>query len=523
MNRLLSRANRRLGIGSAAALLAAASFLGTFLGILRTKLINANFSLFESDAYFAAFKIPDLVFFTLASGALGVAFLPILSERLQKNRQSAWEVATYILNFLAIVSFVASVVIIIFARPLLNLMVGDGFTPEQLDLSVAIMRIVSVNIFLFAVSTVLSTVQQSVGRFFFFAMAPLFYNASIIASIYLFGDKFGIVGLSLGVAIGAILQLGVIAFGMIGLNFKYRPLIDFKNKSFREVLTILPARSIDQGADYINSIVETKFASRLSIGSVTNYENALLLHNAPIMLIGVAISTAAFPRLTDRLAQGRVDLFRKEFLRVLTTMIWITMPVIIVGYFARGYLARIIFARDNREIAAIFGFLCIAIFFRIMFTIISRYFYAHKDTRTPLYVSLFVIALNIYLAYNLSKATAYGVVGLALAQSIVAFTEVLILVVIMIKRDPGLFNKAFLMNLVRIISVTGFTALAGFAAIQLFPLLKTDQGITVIGKLILITAVVFGTHILVSYLYNIREAKFVMNKLRRMILRPVKI
>jgi putative peptidoglycan lipid II flippase len=522
MNRLLSRANKKLGIGSAATLIAAASFLGTFLGILRTKLINANFSLFESDAYFAAFKIPDLVFFTLASGALGVAFLPILSERLQKNRQSAWEVASYVLNFLAIIAFAASILIIIFARPLLSLFV-DGFTPEQLDLSVAIMRIVSVNIFLFAVSTVLSTVQQSVGRFFFFAVAPLFYNASIIASIYIFGDKYGIVGLSLGVAIGAILQLGVVAFGMIGLNFKYRPFIDFKNKSFREVLTILPARSIDQGADYINSMVETKFASRLSIGSVTNYENALILHNAPIMLIGNAISTAAFPRLTDRLAQGRVDLFRKEFLRVLTTMIWIILPVAIVGYFTRGYLARIIFARDNREIAAIFGFLAIAIIFRTLYTIISRYFYAHKDTKTPLYVSLFVIALNIYLAYNLSKATAYGVVGLALAQSIVALTEVVILLAIMVKRDRGLFNKKFMVNLFKIISVTGFTALAGFVAVQLFPLSKTDQGITIIGKLIFITTIVFGTHVLVSYLYDIREAKFVFEKLRRIIFRPIKL
>lgn len=99
MNRLLSRANKKLGIGSAATLIAAASFLGTFLGILRTKLINANFSLFESDAYFAAFKIPDLVFFTLASGALGVAFLPILSERLQKIAKVRGKLpATYLIS-----------------------------------------------------------------------------------------------------------------------------------------------------------------------------------------------------------------------------------------------------------------------------------------------------------------------------------------------------------------------------------------------------------------------------------------
>lgn len=522
MNRLLSRANKRLGIGSAATLLAAAGFIGIFLGVLRTKLINANFVPFESDAYFAAFKIPDLVFFTLASGALGVAFLPILSERLQKNRQSAWEVATYVLNFLAIVSFAASILIIIFARPIMQLVAGD-FTPDQLDLSVSIMRIISVNIFLFAISTVLTTVQQSTGRFFFMAIAPLFYNGSIIAAIYLFGDRFGIVGLSLGVALGAILQLAVVSFGMIGLNFKYRPKIDFKNRSFREVLTILPARSIDQGVDYINGIVETRFASRLAIGSVTNYENALILHNAPIMLIGNAISTAAFPRLTDRLAQGRADLFRKEFVRVFTTMIWISIPVVIISYFSRGYLARIIFARDNRDIAQIFGFLCIAIFFRILYTIVSRYFYAHKDTKTPLYVSLFTITFNIFLAYNLSKQTAYGVVGLALAQSIVAFTEVAILLALIVKRDRLLFDAAFFANLTRIIAVSGFTILSGFITVQLLPLTSSDQGITIIGKLIIIAMVVFGVHLLASYVFDLREARLVVNRLKRIILRPVKI
>ncbi len=523
MNRLLRRANKRLSLGSAAAILASASFLGTFLGILRTKLINANFVPFESDAYFAAFKIPDLVFFTLASGALGVAFLPILSERLLKSKQSAWDVASYILNALAIVAMVITVLIIIFAKPLLHYIVAPGFTPEQLELSVAIMRIVSVNIFLFSISTVLITTQQAVGRFFFMAIAPLFYNGAIIASIYIFGDEFGIVGLGLGVAAGAILQLLIVALGMIGMNFRYKPTIDFKNKSFREVLRILPARSIDQGVDYINSIAETRFASKLSIGSVTNYENALLLHSAPIMLVGNAISTAAFPRLTDRLAQGRVDLFKKEFLRVLSTMVWISLPIVIISYFTRGYLARIIFARDNREIALIFGFLAIAIFFRIIYTIVSRYFYAHKDTKTPLYVSLFVIVLNVILAYNLSKPTAYGVVGLALSQSIVALTEVLILVAVMIKRDRKLFNPEFLANLVRIFSVGGFTAIASFILIQFMPLNSSDLGFVLVAKLTIFSAIILSIHVLISFIFDLREARLVVNRLKRMILRPIKI
>jgi putative peptidoglycan lipid II flippase len=523
MNRFLGRANKRVSLSSAALLLSGSALLGTILGILRTKLINANFNNFESDAYFAAFKIPDFVFFTLASGALGVAFLPILSEKLAKNRQSAWDVATYILNALALVALFASVLIIIFANPLLKYIVAPGFTPEQLDLSVAIMRIVSVNIFIFAISTVLSTVQQAVGRFFFIAIAPLFYNASIIASIFIFGDSLGIVGLGLGVAFGAILQLLVVGLGMAGMNFKYSLKIDFRNKSFREVIRILPARSIDQGVDYINSIVETRFASKLAIGSVTNYENALLLMNAPIMLIGTAISTAAFPRLTDRLAQGRVDLFRKDFISVLSTMIWIALPVVVISYFARAYLARIIFARSNREIALIFGFLCIAIFFRILYSIISRYFYAYKDTKTPLYVSLFTIALNVFLAYNWAKPDAYGVVGLALAQSTVAAVEVIILLIIMTIRDRKIFSANFFSFLTKAVSATGFSAITAYFVIQFLPLTQADRGSVIIVKLSFIALIVFSVHTLVSYVLGLNEAKIITNRLKRLIIRPVKV
>src|SRR5690606_4136414 len=132
--------------------------------------------------------------------------------------------------------------------------------------------------------------------------------------------------------------------------------------------------------------------------------------------------------------QGRPDLFRKDFLQISRAMIWITMPVVVVSYFARAYFARLIFSNSSPTIAVVFGFFAGAIFFRTIYAIISRWFYAQKDTWTPLYVSLFVIALNVYLAYVLSRPDAYGISGLAMAQSIVAAIEVIILGIIMLVR-----------------------------------------------------------------------------------------
>lgn len=509
-------------------MLIAASLFGQLLGFLRTKLVNANFSALgpeSTDAYFAAFKIPDFFFFTLAAGALGVAFIPVLSDHVQRgDRKGSWELTSSLLNLLAIVMGVVAIIILLFAEPLLHHIVAPKLTPPQLHNAATIMRLIALNPLLFTISGILMSVQQTYGRFFFYAMAPLFYNASIIMGIFVFKDSLGLVGLGVGALIGAILQLVIAALGMAGSHFRYRPQINWRNGDFRLILRQLPPRSVDQGIDSINSIVETNFARRLGEGYVSYYENAYTLHTAPTLLIGTAISTAAFPRLTSRLSQGRTDLFRRDFLKILRAMIWITMPVVVVSFFARGYLARLIFAKDAPEIALIFGYLTAAIFFRTIYSIISRYFYAQKNTITPLVVSLFAIALNIFLAYVLSRPTSYGVAGLALAQSIVAFAEVAILMIVMIVRDVRLLNREFWGGVARIFSVTGFSILAAFTMISIFPLSTGDRGFVTLGtKLGSITFVTLFVHIGLSSLFGLEEARPVIDKLKRLVLKPVRI
>src|SRR5580658_5339471 len=134
----------RVSISNVAFLLIATSFLGQLLGFLRTKLVNANFPTVgphSTDAYFAAFNIPDLFFFTLAAGALGVAFMPILSDRLhQGDRQKMWELSASLMNLLAIVMAVVGVVMLIFAVPLIKYVVAPGLSPQQLHTAATIMR-----------------------------------------------------------------------------------------------------------------------------------------------------------------------------------------------------------------------------------------------------------------------------------------------------------------------------------------------------------------------------------------------
>jgi putative peptidoglycan lipid II flippase len=531
MNRWLNRANQRVSLVNAAALLVGASLMGQLLGFMRTQVVNGNFNSpghITTDAYFAAFKIPDFFFYTIAAGALGVAFMPFLADKLQQgDRQSVWKLTSGLLNLLGILMFFVGVILMVFTEPLLHLVVGHNLNPAQMHDAVAIMRLVAFNPLLFTISGILTSLQQTFGRFFFYAIAPIIYNGSIIASVYLFKNNIGLVGLGIGALAGAVIQLLIVSLGLVGLRFRYVPKINMRSPDFRAILRNLPPRSIDQGIDSINSIVETNRASALGQGNITFYENAYTLHLAPILLVGTAIATAAFPRLNERLAQGRPDLFRRDFLRVLRAMIWIIMPVIVITFFTRAYLARLIYKNIAPTIALILGFLVGAILFRTLYAIISRYFYAQKDTRTPLFVSLFAIALNIFLAFTLAKPIAaggYGVAGLAIAQSIVATAEVMILLAIMLWRDPKLFNAEFWGGVMRILSVTGFTVLTTYITVYLIPLAATDRGfIKLSAKLLAIVIPTLIVHVGLSSLFGLEEVEPVTRKLKAIALKPVRI
>lgn len=520
-----------ISLANVAFLLMITALIGQLLGFLRTKLVNANFDLKgpnSTDAYFAAFTIPDFFFFTLSAGVLGVAFIPVLSDRLQKgDRKKMWEVCSSILNLLAVVMAVVGVIMFIFAEWLLHTLF-DRLTPEQLHNAVFIMRCIAFSPLLFTISGILVSVQQTMGRFFFFAISPLFYNLSIIAGIlagvelYGRGSGTALRGLGIGALVGGLLQLAVVCLGLIGTRFTWRPKIVWRSSDFKTVLRQLPPRSLDQGMDQIQSIVETRLANRLGEGFISYYNNAYVLQTAPTLLIGAAISTAAFPRLTARLSQNRPDLFRKDFLKVLRFMIWLTIPVVIVCYLGRGYLARLIFTQGSPEIALIFGFLAAAIFFRTIYTIISRWFYAQKDTKTPLFVSVFTIVFNIILAVILARPDSYGAAGLALSVSIAAMVEVVILSIIMVIRDQGLLNMQFWGGVGRAVSVGGFSLLAGYMTVSFLPLGAADIGITLGIKLGLIAAATFMAHIAISGLFGLDEVRPIFVWLKKIVLRPIR-
>ena len=527
----VQRANKKVTIQLAAFLLAGSTLLSSLLGIFRDRLLNSTYlDTYPTgiDAYTVAFVIPDFMFIMLVSGALSVTFIPVFNQRLHKgNKKSAWELSTSMINFMAIVTLITSILIMIFAEPLVRYVVGPGLDEASRALAVSMMRVIAINPFLFAIAAVVASMQQAVGRFTFYALAPTIYNIGIIIGtiffvqgITIFGWQVfegGIMGVALGVVLGAILQLIVSSIGLLGLGFDYRFKIYWKNRGFRKVLSLLPARSADQGMDYLVSIVETNLASRMAAGTVRIYQQASTLHLMPINLIGVAISTAAFPSLSERLNSGRTDLFKSELRRTIRVIAWLALPVSAIAFFARGYIVNFIKNGGDQLMASLLGALVVAILFRSIYHIAARAFYAQQDTKTPLYISIFAIGLNITLAIWFTMSLDWGPYGLAWAQSIVAFVEVVILFVVLAIRVPGLFNASFFHGIGRMLSATGFMSIVTYITVQLFQLQGDDNSFWATFPKFAIIVVISGiAYVLLCKLMKLEEVDPVISRARKM-------
>lgn len=528
----IAKANLRLPIQLAAVLLAGSTLLSSALGFYRDRLLNSTYlHTYPTGigAYTVAFTIPDFMFYILVSGALSVTFIPVFRQRLATgNKKSAWQVGVSLMNFMALVTMLASILIIIFADPLIKYLIAPGLSESGHALAVSMMRVIAVNPFLFAIATVIASMQQAVGRFTFFALAPTIYNVGIIIGtaffthgIHLFGITLfdgGIMGVALGVVLGSIMQLLVSSIGLMGLGFDYRFKIYWKNKGFRKVLSLLPARSVDQGMDYVVGMVETNLLSRMGEATIRVYNQAVTLHMLPINLIGVAISTAAFPDISDRLAQGRRDLFKSDLQMILRVIIWLALPVATVVFFTRGYLANFLQPGGEPMMADLLGALVVAILFRSIYHIAARSFYAQQDTKTPLYVSIFAIALNIFLAIWFTFSLNLGAYGLAEAQSIVAATEVFVLFVIMSWRIPGLFDKVFVHAVARMASATGFMAIVSYIMVQIFQLQSSDHSfLATFPKFMVIVIVSSAAYVLFCRLLGLPEVNPVLRRVRKIL------
>ncbi len=512
-------------MGVAAFIISFSYFLSRVLGLVRDRLLASNFGVSpQTDAYTAAFRIPDLLFTLIVSGAFAVSFIPVFIGYLEKKKEAeAWRVANSILNILLLVTGAACVIAFIFASPLVTLLT-PGFDSARHDLTVNITRIMLATPIFFVISSVFGAIQQSFNRFLIYALSSLFYNVGIIIGILVFSnffDKDPIYGVAYGVVAGTALQAILQIFGLIGLGFKYRPIFDFRNRGVIKIIKLMIPRSLDLAIDQVNWIVQTAIASNLSSGSLASYYYANNLKNVPVVLFGAAMSTAFFPNMVRAANNKDKSKFPSTIVRDLSLLMFLVIPSAFIAFVMRGYIVRILFGFADQATADTLGLLAGSIIAQSLFFMVARFFYALEDTKTPLFVSLGTIAFNVAISIPLSKA--YGVAGLGLALSISGFIELLILLVLLKFKMGDYGVKSIAKSALKISLASSAAAAVMYLMIRFFfPLQKGETGfLRLAPEFVLISAVGLLIYILASRSLGVPEVGTVSRIIRHRINRTL--
>ncbi len=510
MKEFIGKLNKQRTLGVAAFLISLSYLLSRMLGLVRDRLLASNFGIgAQTDAYTAAFRIPDLLFTLLVSGAFAVAFIPVFVGYLEKDKEKeAWQVANILLNGIVLVTLAIGAITFVFAEPLVKI-IAPGFSGEQLALTANLTRIMLITPLLFGLANIFGAIQQSFNRFVIFALASVFYNLGIIIGIVFFSKLFtpSIYGVAWGVVAGTALQALIQFGGVLSLGYRYRPIFQFRHPAVGRVVKLMIPRSLDLGIDQFNIIIETAIGSHLAAGSLTSYYYANNLRNVPIGLFGGAIATAAFPRLIRAAKSSDKSRLPAAIVRNIGLIVFLTIPAAAIAIIMRGYIVRLLFGFGDQGTADALGWLAISIVAQSVFFLIARVFYALEDTRTPLFTSLASIVINIVLSMTLSKI--YGVSGLAMALSITTSFELLVLM-FMLRRKIGHYGiKSIFLKVVKVTlsSLIMSAAMYGLVS-RVLPLLRGDIGFMTVGtKFAMISAGGIMIYLLVAHALKVGETE----------------
>src|SRR3989344_634096 len=484
---------RQSSILSGATILMVAVFASRFLGLIRDRLLVQNFDTSQAAIFFAAFRLPDLLFQILIFGSLSVAFIPVFTEILQKKGEAeAFKFASSILNLSLLVFGLVVILAIMFVSPLNSLFV-PGFAGEQKALTDEITRIILVAQLILVTGTFFYGIAATYQRFIIPALAPIFYNVGIIGGILFLTPVFGIPGLGLGVVVGALLHVLVQIPLIKSLGFQYKFSFDFFNSGVKEVFKLMSIRNIGLVAEQINETVGIALASILSYSSVTLLTFGQHLFAVPIGLFGATIAQAALPVLSKEYAKKEIESFKITLLTTMHQILFLTLPAAAILIVLRIPVVRLVFGADlfswddtvltGRTVA----YFAIGLAAQSVVLLLVRGFYAMKDTKTPVLVSLSSIGLNIILSLVFILVLKLGVWSLGLAYSVSIIFGTMTLVYFLSRKIQGFNNSDLIVPAVKMLVAASAAAFALYIPMKALDQLIFDTTRTV--NLIMLTGI----------------------------------
>lgn len=418
-------------ITAAALLIGVFSLASRVLGIFRDRILAGQFGAGDVlDVYYAAFRIPDLIFNLLVLGALSAGFVPVFTALIKSplekiksffgsGHEDAWILASSILNILSVCLLVLCGIGAIFTKQIIG-MIAPGFSAEKINLAADLARIMFLSPVFLGISGVFGGILQSFKRFFVYSLSPIFYNIGIIIGALYFTPVLGIRGLAWGVALGAAAHMAVQIPALAALGFKYRFEFGWKNSGVAKIFLMMAPRTMSLAVSQANLLAITVIASTLQSGSLAVFNFANNLQSFPVGIFGISFAIAAFPALSAS-AFDKKNLAR-DLSSATRQILFFIIPSTVILLALRAQIIRVVFGtgqfgwQDTVLTLDTLGFFAISLFAQALIPLLTRAFYARHDSKTPFAVGLAAALANIFLSVKFSRIM--GAPGLALAFSI---------------------------------------------------------------------------------------------------------
>lgn len=424
-----------------AGLIVSGAFLvSRVLGYIRVIVIANAFPSTELDAFFAAFRIPDLIFQLVAAGALSSALIPVVSELFTTNEKArAWRVVSTVINLMLVGLLLLAAALFVLA-PVVVPIITPGFEGAKLDETIELTRIMLLSPIFLAMGAVATSVLNAGGRFAASAIAPIIYNLAIIGGALILGPTLGVEGLALSVVAGSLGHLLVQLRPLTRMGFRYDARIEAEDPQARKALLLMAPRALGLGVTQVTFIVVTALASLLGDGAVSDFNFAFALLQIPLGIIGVPLGIVVLPTLSREAAVGNEASFAALLTRALRLLIYVMVPIAVLTAVVRHPVVDALFGggsirqSDLDLIAVTLVAFSIGLTAHALIAVLARAFYARQDTVTPVAAAVGAVVVNCTLAVVL--VGPLGLPGIALAIAVAAWLEAAALLAILYRRLP---------------------------------------------------------------------------------------
>ncbi len=516
-------------IARAALLLAVATITSRFLGYAEIALLYAQVGQNRyTDAFQVAFSVPDFTYNLLVGAVLASAFIPVFGEYLAKGRDDeGWHVASSLFNLIFLLLVVVISIGMLYAPQFVHIL-APGFDPGTVALTAQLMRIMFFQSLFLGMAGLMIGVLNSYKRFTGNALSIMFYNVPVVlVGLYLYRHPALLTNpgrtvfyYSIGVMVGAAVSLLIQSVELLRFGVRYHPVLDLRHPGVKLFgILVLPVL-ISQSVAYFNTFVTQYLASSLPAGELAASKLALRIMMIPLGLFATSIGVAIFPTMTEQAAQGRWSEFRRSISMGLRTTNFLTFPAA-AGLVALGLpITRLFFQFGNvtSQDAALTSYALFWYSFGIIGysaeIMLTRAFYAIKDTMTPVLVTFGMIFLAVVLSFLLVKPMGVG--GLALAYSAAGVVEMIALLIILRLRLGSVDGRRIILSsLGTIVSCLAMGIVCRYTVNELQALLGIAHKLAQLVEVVSSIGVGILVYFLIAYLLRMEEVKVTLEMLGR--------